>query len=176
LFIHGAGLPGHDAEPAAYTVGNIQGTINVALAARKLGARLVYPSTDYLGARNESDPVRPVNAYAGSKLAGEVVVSGVQGLVVRGSWYSRLDYSHAATDAFCTKLPVAQAAHWIAVLSTSTHTGVVNIGGPRRSLYELALQFNERVIPVSRHQIRCGYEIPADASLDTTRLTRILAA
>lgn len=174
LVIHCAAVTRHDAEPTAYTVGNIQGTINVALAARKLGARLVYPSTDYLMARCEGDPVSPVNAYAASKYAGESVTAQCapgHSLVIRGSWYSRLDYSHAATDAYTTKLPVATAGHWIAILATSDQTGVMNIAGKRRSLYELALQFNERVIPVSRHQLRLPYEVPADCSLDTTKLT-----
>ena len=179
LVIHCAAVTRHDAEPTAYTVGNIQGTINVSLAARKSGARMVYPSTDYLGARRETDPVSPVNGYSRSKYAGEIAADAACGpgvLVVRGSWYSRLEYSHAASDAFTGKVPVSTAAHWIAVLAVSSHTGVVNIGGKRRSVYEIALEFSPNVIPISRTQIHCGYEIPADCSLDTTRLSGILAA
>ena len=175
LVIHCAAQTAHNAEPMAYVMANVLGTIQVAVASRKLGARLVYPSTDYLGARVESDPVQPVNAYAASKYAGELVVgSTTPGLVVRGSWYSHPTYSHAATDAFCTRLPVDKAAYFVASLAVSAATGVVNIGGARRSVYEIALEYNPRVMPFSRHQIQCGYEIPADCSLDTARLNRIL--
>jgi dTDP-4-dehydrorhamnose reductase len=176
LVIHCAAQTSHNAEPFSYAVTNVQGTVNVVAAAKKLGSRVVYLSTDYLGARRELDPVHPVNGYAGSKYAGEMVVSAISdGLTIRGSWYSRLELSHAATDAFTTKLPVERAAYYVATLAVSSHTGVVNIAGPRRSIYEIALEFNERVIPVSRSQIHCGYEYPADTSLNTERLTRWLA-
>ena len=177
LVIHCAAITRHDADPAAYTVGNIQGTINVALQAKKSGCRLVYPSTDYLMAARETDPTRPVNSYADSKYAGELAIRTAlpgQSLLVRGSWYSVLEYTHAAVDAFTSKLPVAKAAHYVAVLATSTHTGVVNIGGQRRSLYEIALEFNESVLPCTRAQLGLPYDLPADCSLDTTKLTRLM--
>lgn len=176
LVIHCAAQTTHNAEPMAYVMANVVGTINVVAAARKLGSRVVYPSTDYLGAPRESDAVRPVNRYAASKYAGELIVgSAVTGLVVRGSWYSHPTYSHAATDAFCTRLPVDKAAYFVATLAVSSATGVCNIGGARRTLFEIALEFNPRVVPVSRHQIQCGYTIPEDSSLDTSRLQRIMA-
>jgi dTDP-4-dehydrorhamnose reductase len=177
LVIHCAAETSHNAEPFAYVQGNIQGTINVATQAKKTGARVVFPSTDYLGAHREGDAVSPVNEYAASKYAGECVVRTLGNtLVVRGSWYSRLELSHAATDAYTSKVCVGRAAYFVATLATSGHTGVVNIAGPRRSIYEIALEFNERVIPVSRHQIHCGYTLPEDCSLDTAKLTRWLAA
>jgi dTDP-4-dehydrorhamnose reductase len=177
LVIHCAAETRHNAEPMSYVVANIQGTCNVVVQAKKVGARVVFPSTDYLGAATENDPVKPVNSYAASKYAGEAAVSTANNwLVVRGSWYSRLDLSHAATDAYTTKLPVDKAAYYVAILATSGLTGVINIAGPRRTIYDIALEFNERVIPVSRHQIRLPYELPADTSLDTTRLAQWLAA
>jgi len=177
LVLHCAAETSHNAEPFSYVATNIQGTANVVSQAKRAGARLVYLSTDYLGARREDDPVRPVNDYAASKYAGECAVrTWGQALVIRGSWYSRLELSHAATDAFTSKLPVDRAAYFVAALSTSSLTGVINIGGQRRSIYEIALQFNERVVPMERSQIRVGYSIPADSSLDTTKLTAWLAA
>ena len=177
IVIHCAAVTSHNAEPFSYVQGNIQGTVNVAAQAKKCGARVVFPSTDYLGAYREGDAVSPVNEYAASKYAGECVVRTLgNALVVRGSWYSRLELSHAATDAFGTRLPVDRAAYYVATLAVSSATGLVNIGGHRRSVYEIALEFNPRVIPVSRAQIHCGYEIPADASLSTEKLTRWLAA
>lgn len=171
LVVHCAALTSHNAEPFAYAVNNIQGTLNVVGNARRSGARVVYLSTDYLMAPREDAPVKPVNPYAASKYAGELVTGGLPNhLVIRGSWYSRLALSHAATDAFTTKLPVERAAYFVAALATSHHTGTVNIAGPRRTVYDIALEFNERVVPVQRSQIRCGYAIPADTSLDTTKL------
>ena len=177
LVIHCAAQTSHNADPFSYVATNIQGTANVVAQAKRVGARLCYLSTDYLHASRESDPVQPVNHYAASKYAGEcAAISWANTLVIRGSWYSRLDLSHAATDAYTSKLPVDKAAYYVAVLATSGKTGVVNIGGQRRTIYSIALEFNEKVIPVSRSQIHCGYPIPEDCSLDTTKLNRWLAA
>lgn len=62
--------------------------------AKRVGAALVHYSTDYVfdgeGGRpyREDDPVRPVNAYGRSKLAGEqaIAASGVRHLIFRTAW------------------------------------------------------------------------------------------
>jgi len=73
---------------------NVNGTKNVADAAKKIGAKLVAVSTDYVfdGTQNndyvETDAVNPQNAYGRAKLAGELAVteSGVDAYIVRTSW------------------------------------------------------------------------------------------
>jgi len=57
---------------------NAIGALNVARVAESLGAVNVFVSTDYVfsgdsGHYFEEDPVRPVNVYGGSKLAGETL-------------------------------------------------------------------------------------------------------
>jgi dTDP-4-dehydrorhamnose reductase len=58
---------------------NVLGPEKVAMVAEKVGAKLIYISTDYVfdgerGRYKESDPVAPINYYGESKLAGERVV------------------------------------------------------------------------------------------------------
>jgi dTDP-4-dehydrorhamnose reductase len=73
---------------------NAEGTRVVAEAAAKIGARLLYISTDYVfdGMKKEpyieSDSVNPLNAYGRSKLQGEEAVFSAcpESLVVRTSW------------------------------------------------------------------------------------------
>lgn len=80
---------------------NEKGTFNVTKAAYKIGADLVYISTDYVfdGAKNspytEEDVPCPINAYGLSKLKGEEAVQKIYGtpnsrssiwLIVRTSW------------------------------------------------------------------------------------------
>ncbi|MBZ6014011.1 dTDP-4-dehydrorhamnose reductase [Leuconostoc gelidum subsp. gelidum] len=73
---------------------NVNGTKNVADAAKKIGAKLVAVSTDYVfdGTQNndyvETDAVNPQNAYGRAKLAGELAVteSGADAYIVRTSW------------------------------------------------------------------------------------------
>jgi dTDP-4-dehydrorhamnose reductase len=72
---------------------NGQGAGFVADAANKVGAKVLYPSTDYVfdgtsGPYGESDDPAPINAYGRTKLAGERATALVNGrsFIVRTSW------------------------------------------------------------------------------------------
>jgi dTDP-4-dehydrorhamnose reductase len=72
---------------------NALGAGFVADAAAKAGAKLIYPSTDYVfngesGPYGESDDADPINAYGRTKLAGERATALVNGqsFIVRTSW------------------------------------------------------------------------------------------
>ncbi len=73
---------------------NGTGTANVVTAAREIGARVMYISTDYVfdGTKvepyTEVDTPNPASVYGRSKLLGENAVSelGDAGLIVRTSW------------------------------------------------------------------------------------------
>lgn len=97
LILHAGALTDVDRaelEPAlAYRV-NALGTKNLGLAARRLGARLLYVSTDYAFSGDkgapylEYDPVGPINHYGRSKLAGETIIREIipEHYIVRTSW------------------------------------------------------------------------------------------
>jgi len=73
---------------------NSDGTKNIASVCRRLGAKLVYISTDYVFPGNGessfecTDPVRPLNVYGMSKYAGEMAVRSLvkEHFIVRTSW------------------------------------------------------------------------------------------
>lgn len=73
---------------------NVLGTGNVAGAALKVGARVVYYSSDYVFDGNsgqpyrEWDPTSPINEYGRSKLVGENVLRHLnpRHLIIRTSW------------------------------------------------------------------------------------------
>lgn len=170
LVIHCGAITGHNVTPMAYMEANIVGTANIVRQCARWNARLIYPSTDYLGAKQEDDPVKPVNDYAASKLGGELCVRMLpNSLIVRGSWYDELHYDFAATDAYTSKVHVSDAAAWIAKLALSQVTGIINIGGPRRSIWQIANRHDALVVPILRGELGLDYELPADASLDTSR-------
>lgn len=81
-------------EPEQCWAVNVDGTRNLAAACRKIGAKMVYISTDYVfpGTGEQfyetTDPVGPVNTYGRSKLAGELAVQSLleRYFIVRISW------------------------------------------------------------------------------------------
>ncbi|MEN1989107.1 dTDP-4-dehydrorhamnose reductase [Paenibacillus hubeiensis] len=97
VIIHCAAYTAVDAAEAdidgAYKV-NAVGTRNVAVAAEKIGAKLIYISTDYVfdgrsaNAYQEYDDTNPQSVYGKSKRAGEWLVQSLcsRWFVVRTSW------------------------------------------------------------------------------------------
>lgn len=81
-------------EPGKCWTVNADGTRNIAEACRQLRTKMVYISTDYVfpGEGDKpyevDDPVRPLNTYGRSKLAGELVVQSFleKFFIVRTSW------------------------------------------------------------------------------------------
>ncbi|MDT2686669.1 dTDP-4-dehydrorhamnose reductase [Enterococcus gallinarum] len=74
---------------------NVDGTINVAKAAKSVGAKLVYISTDYVfdgtkkdGVYKENDTPNPQNEYGRTKLLGEQAVESIldEYYIIRTSW------------------------------------------------------------------------------------------
>ena len=183
LVIHTAAEISYRAPQEVLESVNVDGTWNVTRWAESHGARLVYISSDYCypgtgGAYVESDECSPIGPYAASKYAGEcAALTYDKTLAIRTSFYSRLDLQSAATDAFTSKMHIAECAALIAALSTSTATGVVNVGGPRRSLFEIAVEYNPRCKPINRidaHFMNLPYQIPHDVSLNCSRMRTIL--
>jgi len=96
VIIHAGAYTAVDAaegDPAAAAAVNVGGTAAVAEAARSLGARLVYVSTDYVfdgsasAPYREDHPTHPISVYGATKLEGERAVAALEGhLVVRTSW------------------------------------------------------------------------------------------
>jgi dTDP-4-dehydrorhamnose reductase len=82
-----------ESEPAAFAV-NGTGSGNIAAAAAKVGASIVYVSSDYVfdGSKGapyvESDQVAPLSAYGRTKLAGEEATAAAnkRHFIVRSAW------------------------------------------------------------------------------------------
>jgi len=94
--LHCAGFTAVDeaeADPDAAHAINADSAASIAALCAGLGARFVYPSTDYVFAGDATrpyrpdDPVAPISAYGRSKLAGEQAAARAgNALVVRTSW------------------------------------------------------------------------------------------
>ena len=172
VIIHAAAVTdnrGIEADPSEALDVNIKGTANLALACLGSQTRLVYISSDYVykgdrGNYSESDEVLPSNLYAWTKLAGEAAVRAVSDhLIIRTSFgANEFQYPAAFTDKWSSKQYVDEVAPKILKAAVGSATGVLNIGGPRRTLYEYASERNPEVQRISRG------EAPHVATADTS--------
>lgn len=100
-------VDGAERDPEGAYRGNALGAWNVAAAAAKIGATMVYVSTDFVfdGTKSEPytefDPVNPLGVYGASKEAGERLVRQTlpdRHLIARTSWlYGRNGKNFVAT-------------------------------------------------------------------------------
>jgi dTDP-4-dehydrorhamnose reductase len=127
LIIHTAALTdvdGCELDPERAHRVNVTGTGHVAVAARRLGARLVYISTDYVfdGAKpepyTEEDEPHPINEYGRSKLEGERTAQDhvPAALIVRTAWVYGLGTKNFVTQI----LRLARANQTLRVVDDQT--------------------------------------------------------
>lgn len=167
--VHAAGLSNVDdceRDPAAAHAINAELAGTVAAAAAERGVKLVHISTDHLFAGTgsmyaESDPPQPLNAYAGSKLAGERLVAQrcPQALIVRTNFFgwghafrkSISDWAieglraqqrlRAFDDVFFTPILAARLARAVHALVAAGTSGIVHVCGDERvSKHEFAMR------------------------------------
>jgi dTDP-4-dehydrorhamnose reductase len=122
-----------DPDNAIWT--NIIGASYVSLRCFHKNIRLVYVSTDYIyeGSRGnylESDPVKPFNLYAATKLGGEMAAKAVKNqLIIRTSFGKNdFEYKEAFTDKWTSKCYADEIAPMILEAALSPLTGVLNLG------------------------------------------------
>ena len=183
ILIHAAAFtspPKIDQNPLLAIDTNIIGTANVVKICMKHNIKLIYISTDYVfngekGNYKEDDPVYPVNKYAWSKLGGECAVRLYDNsLIIRTSFGPNVfPYEKAFIDQWTSRESVEKIANMIAALLDKDVTGVVHVGGPRKTVFEYAksLSPQKNIKPISIHQM--NFTIPKDTSLNVERFKYI---
>lgn len=177
LVVHAAALtspPRVEADPLRALETNVVGTAHMVRLCMGLGCRLVYVSTDYVfrgdrGRYREEDAVHPVNKYAWSKLGGECAARLYdRSLIVRTSFGPDV-FPHPAAfeDQWTSRECVSTFAEKLAELIARDVTGVVHVGGPRRTVLEYARSLGAAVDAISIHEV--DFSVPVDTSLDCGR-------
>lgn len=174
--------PRAEKEPGTAIEVNVIGTANVARLAIELGAYLVYVSTDYVfrgdrGRYKEEDSVHPVNKYAWSKLGGECAVRLYdRSLTVRTTFGPTVfQYPKAFSDQWTSRQSVVDIADKLIALIERGATGVVHVGGPRRTVHEYArsLDSQREIGELSIEDV--DFPVPRDTSLDCSRFEILTA-
>ena len=184
LIIHAAAFtspPVIDKDPLKAIETNIVGTSNVVKLCMEFDARLIYISTDYVfkgdkGNYEETDPVYPVNKYAWSKLGGECAVRMYdKSLIVRTTFGPNVfPYEKAFTDQWTSRESVSVIAEKISRLIDKKLTGVIHVGGKRRTVFEYAKSLNETsdIEELSINDV--NFAVPVDTSLNCDRYDRLI--
>jgi len=183
LIIHAAAFtspPQIDKDPLTALEVNIIGTSNVVKLCREFDARLIYICTDYVfkgdkGNYKEDDPVYPVNKYAWSKLGGECAVRLYdKSLVIRTSFGPNVfPYEKAFVDQWTSRESVSAIAKKISKLIDKNVTGVLHVGGPRRTVFEYAkgLDGAKDIKELSINDV--NFVVPVDTSLNCDKYDEI---
>lgn len=174
---------------------------HMALECRKIGARLVQISTDFIfdgttGNYVENAPPNPINYYGLSKLASEhFALSSEENLVVRTSGvfgysnnfplfvYNKLKNGEVvnAIKGFYSPIHAENLAKAIEKLIDLKEVGIINVAGERVSRMELALGIAEyfgldkNMITESDMVQPIKARRPFDSSLDITKAKRLIA-
>ncbi len=127
----------------SFTV-NAIGAFNVAKAAKKIGAKIIFISTDYVfdGGKKyftENDAPNPLNVYGASKLAGENLtkIANDDYLIIRTSWLFGIHKSGKGNNFVTLMLEKAKNGENIKVVSDQ-------FGSPTYT-YDLSLKIKELI-------------------------------
>jgi dTDP-4-dehydrorhamnose reductase len=172
LVLHSAALTSTkeiELDPSEAIDVNVGGTLNVLKACEKLGKKLIYISTDYVfdgerGYYKTTDPINPTGKYSKTKAAAELVVRTYENsLVIRTSFFGKtFPYAEAFTDVWSSKDYVDLVVPKIISSIKSGNSGIVHIGAPRRSIYDIAVARKPDVKKSQNKDIRTT--IPRDTS------------
>ncbi|MGD2094102.1 MAG: sugar nucleotide-binding protein [Phycisphaerales bacterium] len=183
LIIHAAAFtspPLIDKDPLKAIHANIIGTSNIVKLCVEFDARLIYISTDYVfkgdkGNYEETDPVYPVNKYAWSKLGGECsTIMYDKSLIIRTSFGPNIfPYEKAFIDQWTSRESASVIAEKISRLVDKDITGVIHIGGNRKTVYEYAksLDPSKDIGELSVNDV--SFKVPVDTSLCCDRYNQL---
>ncbi|MCL4405390.1 MAG: sugar nucleotide-binding protein [Patescibacteria group bacterium] len=182
--IHAAAFtspPKVEADPEEAITTNILGTANVVRLCLKRKIKLVYISTDYVfkgdkGNYKEVDPVYPVNKYAWSKLGGECAVRMYDNSVIIRTTFGPnvFPYEKAFADQWTSRESVSVIAGMILKVVKSGYTGIIHVGGKRKTVYDYAKRLSPEKHIGKLYIREVSFSVPADTSLDTKLFRNVI--
>lgn len=184
LIVHAAAFtspPLVDKDPGRAVEVNIIGTSNIVKLCMEFDARLIYISTDYVfkgdkGNYEETDPVYPVNKYAWSKLGGECAARMYnKSLIIRTTFGPNVfPYEKAFIDQWTSRESVSTIARKIRKLLDKNITGVIHVGGKRKTVFEHAtsLDATRDIGKLSINDV--PFDVPVDASLNCDKYNELI--
>ena len=182
IVIHLAGLSRpmniHDRQIQKSIDLNIIGTSNITKACAEKNIKLVYFSTNYVypgirGYYKESDGLLPINNYAWSKLGGECAVQMYKNSLILRVCMTERPFIHK--EAFCNVKSSFIYHDEVAkiLLKLINVKGILNIGGPTKSVYNFAKIDNTNVKKIFLKNNK-KIKMPFNTSINIKKLKKIL--
>ena len=180
--VHLAGLSRpmriHEKEISKSIELNIVGTANVVRACKMFNTKLIYFSTSYVypgkkGGYKETDALLPSNNYAWSKLGGESAVQMYKNsLIIRASMTEKpFVHKRAFANVFTNFI---YHEDFIKIFKKLINKkGVINVGGPTRSVYEFAKLENPKIKKILLKNKKRSL-MPINSSMNLKKLKKYL--
>ena len=157
---------------------NIIGTANITKACEERNIKLIYFSTNYVypgkkGNYKEGDNLLPVNNYAWSKLGGEASVQLYKNsLILRVCMTEKPFIHNVAFSNVITSFMYHEDVVKI-LFKLINKTGIINLGGPKMSVYNFAKKENKKVI---KKKLLKDNKIgmPINSSMNINKVKKIL--
>ena len=157
---------------------NIIGTSNIVRICNQEKIKLIYFSTNYVypgvkGNYKEEDPVLPINKYALSKFGGECAVQMYKNSLILRICMTEKPFIHK--KAFNDVETNFTYHHEVAknLLKLIDHKGIINVGGPKKIIYNFAKKSNKNVIPMSSKKI-IGKQFPKKQTMNINKFLKII--
>ena len=157
---------------------NIIGTSNIVKVCHKEKIKLIYFSTNYVypgikGNYKEDDAVLPINKYALSKFGGECAVQMYDNSLILRICMTEKPFIHKM--AFNDVETNFMYHHEFAknLLKLIDHNGIINVGGPKKIIYNFARETKKNVIPESSKKI-IGKQFPRKQTMNLNKFLKII--
>ncbi len=156
---------------------NIIGTSNITIACKKLNIKLIYFSTSYVypgvrGNYKETDAVLPYNNYAWSKLGGESAVQMYKNSLILRICMTEKPFVHRSAYVNMITNFIFHDDIVPIFKKILKKRGILNIGGPTKSVYNFAKQFNPKIKKI--YLKKNDKLMPKNSSMNLKKINRIL--
>ena len=154
---------------------NIIGTSNITKACADLKIKLIYFSTNYVyqgikGDYTETDPVKPFNNYAWSKLGGEAAVHLYKNSLILRVSMTEEPFIHKKAFKNVINNFLYHSEVVKILFRLLRKKGIINVGGKKRSIYDFAREKNKNVKKIYMKK----NILPSNSSMNVNKLKKIM--
>jgi|TARA_B110000444_G_C18665204_1_gene512640 dTDP-4-dehydrorhamnose reductase len=157
---------------------NIIGTANMVLACSKLNIKIIYFSTSYVypgfkGNYKESDPLKPSNNYAWSKLGGESSVQMYKNSLILRISMTEKPFVHKAAYADMITNFIFHDEFIKIFIKIINKKGIINIGGKSQSVFNFAKKYNKKIKKIYLKKNN-SLKLPLNSSMNLKKISNII--